>query len=134
MPRCHGDQVVEWDLEIEQLGHDIGQVAHSAVHAAEVHVGGDGIGIELLFDSGYGHIPEEAAAAMANVEDDATFAGFNHDRTDPAVEDLTPQTRETMCVDIAGAKFFEQEDFDVPFGRHAAEVDHNREAGERARL
>src|SRR5262249_49884411 len=97
-----GDEVIERNLENEKLGHDIRQMVHGGINATEVHVGGDRIGIELLFNSGNGHIPEEAAGAVADVEENAPLARFDHRRTHLAVDDFPAQAGETMRVNISG--------------------------------
>ena len=62
---------------------DVEDVLHAAVHAADVQVGADDIGIEALLGRGHGLAIEKAATAMPRVEDDAALARLQHEWTKP---------------------------------------------------
>src|SRR5205085_8089263 len=100
------DHVVELHAHGEEFIHDIEHVFHAGIHAADVEVGGNRIGKKALLHGGDGDAPGEAAAAVADVEDDAAFAARAHPRIELSVlEQLMPQAGEAVRVDVAGAQF-----------------------------
>jgi len=76
----------------------------------DVKVGGNGIGQETLFDSRNGVAEPEAAGAMADVENNATLASFEHDGIQLAVRKNDGKLlREDVGVNVAGPRLFENE-------------------------
>jgi len=76
----------------------------------DVKVGGNGIGQEALFDSRNSIAEPEAAGAMADVENNAALAGFEHDGIQLAVRENNGKLlREDVGVNVAGPGFFENE-------------------------
>ena len=83
------DHVVERHAHRQELAHHVEHVLHAGVHAADVQVGRDRVGEEAILHRRHRDAPEEAAAAVADVEDHAALAALEQRRvrrgpTDPA--------------------------------------------------
>ena len=70
------DHFIDGHTHVQELRHYVEHVFHAGVHAADVEVGGDGIGTEALAYGGNRLAEEKAAAAVTDVEDDAAASGF----------------------------------------------------------
>src|SRR5207247_7043753 len=66
--------VVDAQADVEQLGQGRGHVGARQHNAALVNVGGDGVGQKALLDGGNCIAKQEAARAMADVEQYAALA------------------------------------------------------------
>src|SRR5271163_2865085 len=74
-------------------------------------VGADGIGEESLLDGAACNGPEEASAAVSDVEEHSTLAGFDHPWLDlacEAVDEFHLPVVIHMGVNVAGAQMLQQ--------------------------
>ena len=70
------DHFVQRHPQDQELAHDIEHVLDAGVLAAGMQVRRERIGEEPLLDDRHGHAPDEAAAAMTDVEDHPALASF----------------------------------------------------------
>src|SRR5262249_50928372 len=121
------DGFIEGHIEIEKFGKDVAHIFHSSVHAADVKVGGDGIGMKALMNSGICLARVEAAAAMADVENNAALFRVEKIGTNFALRvEHGDEINVHVSGDVAGAKFLRDELFVRALGAEDAEVHHDR--------
>src|SRR5947209_15227549 len=78
IPGGPANDVVFFEAHGQKLTHGVEHVLHAGIHASDVQIGRNGIGQEALLNSGNCDAPSEAAAAVPDVEDDASFAALDH--------------------------------------------------------
>src|SRR5712691_1126555 len=78
------NHIVERHSHREEFVHHVEHVLHSGVHAADVEIGGNGIGQESLSHGGHGNPPGKAPSSMADVENHSTLSPFPHTRVHAA--------------------------------------------------
>ena len=133
-----GDHVLQRHAEVHDLGHHVEDVLHAGVLAAGVQVGADDVGEEALLGGRHGLPPQEAAAAVADVEDHAALAGRDDVRLDLPllVDDRIAPAHVTVHVreDVTRPQVLVEEVVERQRREVAAEVDHHRHLGLRAGL
>ena len=130
------DDVVDRQPEGQKLAHHVQHVFHAGVHASRVQVGRDGIGKEAFLDGRHRNAPDEAAAAMPDVEDHAALASLVKRRVQAAGRgvELRPQSGVHMRVDVAFSQLPRDRLGHGALGRCPAKIDHDRNLGDGARL
>ena len=128
------NHVLQRHPQREELAHDVEHVLHARVHAADVKVGRDGVGIEAFLEGLHGRAEHEAPGPVADVEDDALLLRREDGRVDLAVDELpTPPAGVGMREDVARTEDPAEQLRDGAHPR-TAEVHHHRDAGDRACL
>ena len=99
----------------------------------DVEVGRDRVGEEAGLDRRHRDAPDEAAAAVPDVEDHAALPALQQHRIQvPRPIELAPQARVHVGVDVARPQLLRDQLFDRPFGLVRPEVHHDGNAGDGA--
>ena len=111
--RGHGgavDDLLQLHAERQHLRHAVGHVRLRGQDARGVDVGADDVGRKAEAHRAIRHGPQEASAAVPEIEEDAPLAGLVHERLDLArspVEDLHVPVVVEVRVQIAGPHLLE---------------------------
>ena len=106
---------------------DVQFVLCGAVHAADVEVGGYGIGNKSRLHHGNGQRPFEAASAGAGIEVDAALAAFDEGFTGAEGGRilLVTEAGVHVSIDVAGAQLYRQQIVKWASRAIGTEVDHD---------
>src|SRR5256886_14996068 len=123
----HGDDLLEREPQVEELAHHPGQVRYpGGVAADRVDVAADRVGRETLRDRGFRHGVVEAAAAVADVDQDAALLRGERRGEDLAVaHGVVAGARVGVGEDVAGTKQIQQR---RELARRVADVTHDARA------
>ena len=128
-----GDDVLQRHAEVHDLRHHVEDVLHAGVLAAGVQVGADDVREEALLGGRHRLPPQEAAAAVADVEEHAALAGGDDVGLDLAllVDDRIAPAHVAVHVrqDVARPQVLVEEIVERQRREVAAEVDHHRHLG-----